>query len=100
MPATNMVSTPVFARVLNTRQSTGEPRETGAKRHIGMARKLLALVQRHGLRVRAWGLRPGPPCPGTSPPQAVEELECHGSPAGALPAKRGEGAQRWLEADS
>jgi putative transcriptional regulator len=47
----NHVSQPVFARYLNTSESTVEKWETGAKRPSGMALKLLALVQKHGLEV-------------------------------------------------
>lgn len=46
----NKVSQPVFARYLNTSESTVEKWETGAKRPSGMALKLLAIVQKHGLR--------------------------------------------------
>ena len=49
----NNVSQPVFARYLNTSESTVEKWETGAKRPSGMARKLLAIVQKHGLEVLA-----------------------------------------------
>lgn len=47
----NNVSQPVFARYLNTSESTVEKWETGAKRPSGMALKLLALVQKHGLEI-------------------------------------------------
>jgi putative transcriptional regulator len=47
----NNVSQPVFARFLNTSESTVEKWETGAKRPSGMALKLLAIVQKHGLQV-------------------------------------------------
>jgi len=47
----NHVSQPVFARYLNTSESTVEKWETGAKRPSGMALKLLAIVQKHGLEV-------------------------------------------------
>jgi putative transcriptional regulator len=47
----NKVSQPVFARYLNTSESTIEKWETGAKRPSGMARKLLAVVEKHGLQV-------------------------------------------------
>jgi putative transcriptional regulator len=46
----NNVSQPVFARYLNTSESTVEKWETGAKRPSGVALKLLALVQKHGLQ--------------------------------------------------
>lgn len=49
----NNVSQPVFARYLNTSESTVEKWETGAKRPSGMALKLLTLVQKHGLQVLA-----------------------------------------------
>jgi len=49
----NHVSQPVFARYLNTSGSTVEKWETGAKRPSGMACKLLAIVQKHGLQVLA-----------------------------------------------
>ena len=45
------VSQPVFARYLNTSESTVEKWETGAKRPSNMALKLLAVVQKHGLKV-------------------------------------------------
>ena len=45
------VSQPVFARYLNTSESTVDKWETGAKRPSGMALKLLAIVQKHGLGV-------------------------------------------------
>ena len=47
------VSQPVFARYLNTSESTVEKWETGAKKPSGMALKLLALVQKHGLQILA-----------------------------------------------
>ena len=49
----NHVSQPVFARFLNTSESTIQKWETGAKRPSGMALKLLAVVQKHGLKVLA-----------------------------------------------
>jgi putative transcriptional regulator len=49
----NNVSQPVFARYLNTSESTVEKWETGAKRPSGMALKLLAIVEKHGLQVLA-----------------------------------------------
>ena len=49
----NNVSQPVFARYLNTSESTVEKWETGAKRPSGMALKLLTIVQKHGLQVLA-----------------------------------------------
>ncbi len=45
------VSQPVFARYLNTSESTVEKWETGAKRPSGIALKLLAVVRKHGLDV-------------------------------------------------
>jgi putative transcriptional regulator len=47
----NRVSQPVFARYLNTSESTVEKWETGAKRPSGMALKLLTLVQKHGIEI-------------------------------------------------
>lgn len=47
------VSQPVFARYLNTSESTVEKWETGAKKPSGMALKLLAIVQKHGLKMLA-----------------------------------------------
>jgi putative transcriptional regulator len=47
----NHVSQPVFARYLNTSESTVEKWETGAKRPSGMALKLLSIVQKHGLQM-------------------------------------------------
>lgn len=47
------VSQPVFARYLNTSESTVEKWETGAKAPSGMALKLLDLVKRRGLEVLA-----------------------------------------------
>jgi putative transcriptional regulator len=47
----NHVSQPVFARYLNTSESTVEKWETGAKRPSGMALKLLSIVRKHGLDV-------------------------------------------------
>ena len=46
----NNVSQPVFARYLNTSESTIEKWETGAKKPGGAALKLLSLVQKHGLK--------------------------------------------------
>lgn len=46
----NNVSPPLFARFLNTSESTVEKWETRAKRPSGMACKLLAVVQKHGLQ--------------------------------------------------
>ncbi len=43
------VSQPVFARMLNTSESTIEKWETGAKRPSGMALKLLSIVQKRGI---------------------------------------------------
>lgn len=47
------ISQPVFARYLNTSESTVEKWETGAKRPSGMALKLLAIVQKYGLKMLA-----------------------------------------------
>ncbi len=47
---TNNVSQPVFARYLNTSESTVEKWETGAKKPSGIALKLLSLVQKYGLQ--------------------------------------------------
>lgn len=49
----NHVSQPVFARFLNTTESTIQKWESGAKHPSGMALKLLAVVQKHGLKVLA-----------------------------------------------
>jgi putative transcriptional regulator len=45
------VSQPVFARYLNTSESTIEKWESGAKKPSGMALKLLTIVQKHGLKM-------------------------------------------------
>ncbi|RWX78937.1 DNA-binding transcriptional regulator [Neorhizobium lilium] len=47
----NRISQPVFARYLNTSESTVQKWESGAKRPSGPALKLLDIVRRHGLRV-------------------------------------------------
>lgn len=47
----NHVSQPVFARYLNTSESTVQKWESGAKRPSGMALKLLGLVQKFGLQI-------------------------------------------------
>ena len=47
------VSQPVFARYLNTSESTVQKWESGSKQPSGMALKLLAVVQKHGLNVLA-----------------------------------------------
>ena len=49
----NRVSQPVFARFLNTTESTVQKWESGAKHPSGMGLKLLAVVQKHGLKVLA-----------------------------------------------
>lgn len=49
----NRVSQPVFARFLNTTESTVQKWESGAKQPSGMALKLLAIVQKHGLKMLA-----------------------------------------------
>jgi putative transcriptional regulator len=45
------VSQPIFARYLNTSESTVEKWESGAKHPSGLAVKLLTVVQKHGLKV-------------------------------------------------
>ena len=47
------VSQPIFARYLNTSESTVEKWETGVKKPSGMAVKLLTIVQKHGLSMLA-----------------------------------------------
>ncbi|EJM98449.1 DNA-binding transcriptional regulator [Phyllobacterium sp. YR531] len=47
----NHVSQPVFASYLNTSESTVQKWESGAKRPSGMALKLLAVVEKHGLGI-------------------------------------------------
>lgn len=47
----NHVSQPVFARYLNTSESTIQKWESGAKHPSGMALKLLAIVQKYGLQI-------------------------------------------------
>lgn len=47
------VSQPVFARFLNTSESTIQKWEAGSKRPSGMALKLLTVVEKHGLKVLA-----------------------------------------------
>ena len=47
------VSQPVFARYLNTSESTIQKWEAGTKRPSGMALKLLTIVEKHGLQVLA-----------------------------------------------
>jgi putative transcriptional regulator len=47
------VSQPVFARYLNTSESTIQKWESGSKQPSGMALKLLAVVQKYGLGVLA-----------------------------------------------
>ena len=49
----NKVSQPVFARYLNTSESTVEKWETGVKKPSGAALKLLSIVQKHGLKILA-----------------------------------------------
>lgn len=49
----NNVSQPVFARYLNTSESTVEKWEAGKKKPSGTALKLLSVVQKHGLKVLA-----------------------------------------------
>jgi putative transcriptional regulator len=45
------VSQPLFARYLNTSESTVEKWETGAKQPSGLALRLLEVVQNYGLKV-------------------------------------------------
>ena len=45
------VSQPVFARYLNTSESTVQKWEAGQKRPSGMALRLLSVVEKHGLEV-------------------------------------------------
>ena len=47
------VSQPVFARYLNTSESTIQKWETSTKHPSGMALKLLSVVNKHGLQVLA-----------------------------------------------
>lgn len=47
------VSQPIFARYLNTTESTVQKWEAGAKRPSGTALKLLSVVHKHGLAVLA-----------------------------------------------
>ena len=47
------VSQPIFARTLNTSESTVEKWESGVKKPSGMAVKLLSIVQKHGLQMLA-----------------------------------------------
>jgi putative transcriptional regulator len=47
----NRVSQSIFANYLNTSPSTVQKWETGAKQPSGMALKLLAIVQKHGLAI-------------------------------------------------
>ena len=49
----NNVSQRVFARYLNTSESTVEKWESGAKRPSPPLRKLLSVVQKHGLHALA-----------------------------------------------
>lgn len=46
----NNVSQPVFARYLNTSESTVAKWESGLKKPTGSALKLLSLVRRHGIQ--------------------------------------------------
>jgi putative transcriptional regulator len=50
-PDAIFVSQPIFARYLNTSESTVQKWETGAKRPSGMALRLLQVVKKHGLTV-------------------------------------------------
>jgi putative transcriptional regulator len=45
------MSQPVFARHLNTSESTVQKWESGAKRPSGLALKLLTVVRKHGIQV-------------------------------------------------
>jgi len=45
------VSQPVFARYLNTSESTVQKWEAGQKRPSGMALRLLSVIEKHGLEV-------------------------------------------------
>jgi putative transcriptional regulator len=47
------VSQPVFARYLNTSKSTIEKWEAGIQKPGGIALKLLAIVQKHGIKLLA-----------------------------------------------
>ena len=47
----NNVSQPIFARYLNTSESTIQKWESGAKRPSGPALKLLTIVRKHGLQL-------------------------------------------------
>ena len=47
------LSQPVFARYLNTSESTVQKWESGAKRPSGTALKLLAVIRKHGISVLA-----------------------------------------------
>ena len=47
------VSQPVFARYLNTSESTVQKWEAGSKQPSAMALKLQSIVQKHGLEVLA-----------------------------------------------
>ena len=49
----NKVSQPVFARYLNTSESTVEKWETVAKKPSGASLKFLSIVQKHGLQFLA-----------------------------------------------
>ncbi|MDP1703596.1 MAG: DNA-binding transcriptional regulator [Sulfurimicrobium sp.] len=49
----NHVSQPVFARYLNTSESTVQKWEAGTKRPSGMALKLLSVVEKYGLKALA-----------------------------------------------
>ena len=47
------MSQPVFAMYFNTSESTVQKWESGSKQPSGMALKLLAVVQKHGLHALA-----------------------------------------------
>ena len=50
VPCDEWVSS-IFARYLNTSESTVEKWESGVKKPSGMALKLLTIVQKHGLQM-------------------------------------------------
>jgi putative transcriptional regulator len=47
----NHVSQPIFARYLNTTESTVQKWESGANKPSGIALKLLTVVEKHGLKI-------------------------------------------------
>ena len=48
---TSHLSQPVFARYLNTSESTVQKWESGAKKPSGTALKLLSVIEKHGIAV-------------------------------------------------